>query len=187
MNQAELQLLVKGLRLKVGPARKIPNAEGYRGGLIKLRSKVSALVTHERLEMSPNDGTLARQYSERLISDAITYGPKHRHTMEMATWWLHDNKESIHKLFQVLVPRFTDYSTAYTRMFHAPPNFQIGSNLKFEPNRVVVELKGHPFPKLAYSNTRPNRNHIHNVLLAEARKDMRLAQIAKAVEETQKS
>ena len=101
MNQAELQLLVKGLRVKVGPVRKIPNAEGYRGGLLKTRAHVSALLTHERLELSPNNGVVTRLYAERLLSDAITYGPKHKHTMEMATWWLHDNRESIHKLFQV--------------------------------------------------------------------------------------
>lgn len=39
-------------------------------------------------------------------------------------------------------------------------------------NLVCVELKGHPYPKLAYSNTRPNKKHIHNVLLAEAKRDL---------------
>ena len=184
MNQAELQLLVKGLRMKVGKARRIPNDYFYGGGLLKTRSNVSALITHERLELSENNGLHARLYSERLISDAITYGPKHKHTMEMATWWLNDNKESIHKLFEVLVPRFADYSTAYTRAFVAPPNFEIGSNVRFSKDRVVVELKGHPFPKLAYSNSRPNRNHIHNILLSEAKKDLRISQVNKLVEKS---
>ncbi len=42
------------------------------------------------------------------------------------------------------------------------------------PNKVLVELKGHPFPPLHYSNSAPNRTHIHNVLLAEAKRDRRL-------------
>ena len=49
---------------------------------------------------------MTRQYTERLISDALLYGDKHKHTMEMATWWLNDDKGAIHKLFKVLVPRY---------------------------------------------------------------------------------
>ena len=54
-------------------------------------------------------------YTERLISDAIMYGERHNRTMEMATWWLHSDKGAVHKLFKVLVPRFKDYSRAYSR------------------------------------------------------------------------
>ena len=75
-------------------------------------------------------------------------------------------------LLQVLAPRFQDYTTCYTRQFNAP--FQRNDNPKVYSYKVVVELKGHPFPRLEYSNTVPNRNHIHNVLLAEAKKDRRL-------------
>ena len=38
----------------------------------------------------------------------------------------------------------------------------------------VLELKGNPYPPLHYSNTQPNKNAIHNVLLSEAAKDYRL-------------
>ena len=41
-------------------------------------------------------------------------------------------------------------------------------------DHVVLELKGHPFPPLAYSNMEPNRKLIHNVLLAEAKREKRL-------------
>ena len=40
--------------------------------------------------------------------------------------------------------------------------------------KVVVELVGHPFPPLRYSNTEPNKKMIHNVLLSEARRETRL-------------
>ncbi len=73
---------------------------------------------------------------------------------------------------QVLAPRFQDYSTSYTRLFFSP--YQTDDNPLVAPYKVVVELKGHPFPRLEYSNTVPNRNHIHNVLLSEAKKDGRL-------------
>lgn len=33
-------------------------------------------------------GVLARQYTERLISEAVLHGDKHQPTMEIASWWL---------------------------------------------------------------------------------------------------
>ena len=45
-------------------------------------------------------------------------------------------------------------------------------------DHVVLELKGHPFPPLAYSNSQANKKMIHNVLLSEARREHRLAQAA---------
>ena len=41
-------------------------------------------------------------------------------------------------------------------------------------DKVIVELVGHPFPALHYSNMEPNRKMIHIVLLAEARRELRL-------------
>ena len=43
----------------------------------------------------------------------------------------------------------------------------------FKNGLWIVELKGHPYPPLSYSNTQPNKNAIHNVLLSEAAKDYR--------------
>jgi len=40
---------------------------------------------------------------------------------------------------------------------------------------VVVELRGNPYPPLEYPNTRPNKRLIHNVLLAEAARDLKLS------------
>ena len=80
--------MVSRLRINAKP-RKVPaQPEGFRGGLEIIRKSVSSLIAHERLEMSENKGFLTRQYTEKLIGDAILYGDKHKHTMEMATWWL---------------------------------------------------------------------------------------------------
>ena len=46
------------------------------------------MISHERIEVGEKSGFLARLYTEKLIGDAMLNGDKHKHTMEMATWWL---------------------------------------------------------------------------------------------------
>ena len=91
--------------------------------------------------------------------------------MELANWWLTD-KSLVHKLFKVLVPRYKDSATSYTRQLTAP--FVYDPNIRRRTDRIVIELKGNPFPPLNYSNTKPNKNLIHNILLSEARREARL-------------
>ena len=88
--------------------------------------------------------------------------------------FLDSDRTAVHKLFKVLVPRFKDFTTSYTKLFHQPQ--QIITT--FEGNiagkyghKVTVELRGNPYPKLQYSNITANKKTIHNVLLAEAAKD----------------
>lgn len=91
MNQAEVAKLVSALRINVGQKQlKLKSVEGLYGTLTSLRKSVGALINHERLEMHERRGILTRQYTERLISDAILHGDKHKPTMEMATWWLEE-------------------------------------------------------------------------------------------------
>ena len=62
-------------------------------------------------------------------------------------------------------------------MFQQPTNIitTFKGNLQHQyGDRVTVELRGNPYPKLQYSNTTANKKTIHNVLLAEAAKDYRL-------------
>ena len=90
------------------------------------------------------------------------------------------DKGAVHKLFKVLVPRYQDFSTSYTRMMIAPRRIdslhELDQPIKIRPLSLkfpaIVELKGHPYPPLMYSNTKPNKKHIHNVLLAEAKRDL---------------
>lgn len=86
--------------------------------------------------------------------------------MEMADYWILE-KQLVHKLFKVLVPRFQNSSVSYTRMLKAPREYP-----GIYYRRAVLELRGHPYPPLTpdYSN---NRNLIHNVLLDEAKKEYR--------------
>jgi len=184
MNQAELQHLVRGLRIKLGKKGAYPMMKQaalrshYREDLEKARLNVAALVANERLEMKQEDATIVRAYTERLISEAVENGDRHTHTMEMAKWWLVSDTAAIHKLFQVLAPRFKDTSRSYTRMLKAPTDhaaYAANPHDKYLQHRWIVELRGNPFPKLELPNSRPNMNHLHNFLLSAARKEAEAA------------
>lgn len=111
-------------------------------------------------------------YAERLISEAIRYGDCHKPTMEMADYWLIE-KQLVHKLFKVLVPRFQDYNVSYTKLYRAPkPPIPGDQNPK-----AVLELRGHPYPSLLPDNS-SNKNLIHNVLLEEAKRAYRAKKYA---------
>lgn len=88
-----------------------------------MRKTVTALVKHERLELTYHIADESRGYAERLISEAIRYGDCHRPTMNLATFWLED-AALVPKLFKVLVPRFMEWPSGlpYTRMLRPPSN-----------------------------------------------------------------
>lgn len=181
--------LITSLRIKVSPkaynisSKRNPNsnvasANGNRYRLELLRTQVTNLIVNERLEMTKGMGITVREYTERLIQEAINNGDTHKPTMELADWWLED-KSAIHKLFKVIVPRMQEQPFSYTRLFMSPSQAsanKLGQDPLFRQHhpKVIVELVGHPFPPLYYSNTDPNRKMIHNVLLSEARREMRL-------------
>ncbi|XP_060531404.1 large ribosomal subunit protein bL17m [Cylas formicarius] len=177
MNQAEISKLVSQLKIKVNPRlRKFRNPKGPEERLNKLRKTVTALIKHERIELNYPRANEARMYAERLISDAIRYGDCHKSTMENADYWLIE-KQLVHKLFKVLVPRYENYDISYTRLIKAPrPYHQQHSYLK-----AVLELRGNPYPSLItdYAN---NRYLLHNVLLDEARKAYRNQKYAEIAE-----
>ncbi|KAJ8945514.1 hypothetical protein NQ318_017959 [Aromia moschata] len=164
MNQAEISKLVSQLRIKVNPRlRKFRNPKGPEERLNKLRKTVTALIKHERIELNYPRADEARMYAERLISDAVRYGDCHKTTMEMADYWLTE-KQLVHKLFKVLVPRYENYTISYTRLFKAPRPYPGDKHFK-----ALLELRGNPYPSLV-PDTVSNRNLIHNILLDEAKK-----------------
>lgn len=164
MNQADVTKLMSQLRFAVRPRyRNLKNPGGAPGRLDKLRKTVTGLIKNERIELNYQRADEARQYAERLISDALRYGDCHTPTMEMATFWLVE-PQLVHKLFKVLVPRLSECQTAYTRMYKAPREYP-GMYYK----RAVLELRGNPFPSLGPQHT-TRRNLLHNILLDEAKK-----------------
>ncbi|XP_052888871.1 39S ribosomal protein L17, mitochondrial [Anopheles moucheti] len=167
MNQAEVTKLMSQLRIAIRPRhRNLKNPDGPEGRLNKLRKTVTALVKHERIELNHQRADEARGYAERLISDAIRHGDCHKPTMEMADYWLLE-KQLVHKLFKVLVPRFEEYKVSATRMYKAPKEYP-----GWYRKRAVLELRGNPYPSLL-PNQSNNRNLLHNVLMDEAKKDYR--------------
>ncbi|KAL1509147.1 hypothetical protein ABEB36_003932 [Hypothenemus hampei] len=172
MNQAEVTKLIS--QLKISPPtrlRKFRTPRGPEGRLDTLRKTVTALVKHERLELNRARALEARMYTERLISDAIRYGDCHKTTMEMADYWLIE-KQLVHKLFKVLVPRFENYNIACTRIFYVPRNM---TDPRY--SKAVLELRGNPYPSLV-RDTSSNKNLIHNILLEEAKKAYRTKKYA---------
>ena len=91
----------------------------------------------------------------QLISDAIRYGDCHKTTMEMADFWLIE-KQLVHKLFKVLVPRYENCPTAYTRIWKAS---QIFPNGDFK--RSVLELKGNVYTPLHFKH----KNYMSNKIV----------------------
>ena len=90
--------------------------------------------------------------------------------MDTADFWLLE-KELIHKLFKVLVPRYENSNLSYTRLYNAP-RLQYGR----ATDKVVLELRGNPFPDLLNKKTN-NKLLIQNVLLDAAKNDYRQSKI----------
>ncbi|KAF6212462.1 hypothetical protein GE061_012985 [Apolygus lucorum] len=117
MNQADVSRLVPRLRIRVNPKpRRLRNPDGQEGRLNKMRQTVLGLIKYKRIELNSNTADEARGYAERLISDAILLGDKDRSMREMAEHWL-EEKQMVHKLFKVLVPRFENSTASYTKIY----------------------------------------------------------------------
>lgn len=103
--------------------------------------------------------------------------------MDVANYWLLE-KELIHKLFKVLVPRFENCKTAYTRMMKAPQQFPGRIT-----DKVVLELRGNPYPSLT-NRQGNNKLLIQNVLLDAAKHDYwqsKYAEIAEKIGKNEKT
>ncbi|GFR84936.1 39S ribosomal protein L17, mitochondrial [Elysia marginata] len=146
--------------------RKIPtaNSGGQEGRLKRMRQIVTGLIRYERVEPAFAQADEARQYAERLIYLAIKNGDQHRETMDMADFWLLE-KDLVHKLFKVLVPRYQNSRTCFTDLHKLAIQYP-GSGFP----RAVLELRGNPWPPIV-PKQRETRYLLSNILLAGARKD----------------
>lgn len=176
---AELYKMIPALRVPIRQKPlKLSTPAGPEGRLKHMGTLVTDLVREERIKKNFYILSEARNYAERLISEAIRHGDRHQPTMELADFWLKD-KTLVHKLFKVLVPRFRDSTVSYTKMYKAPIEYP-GSMHPFG----ILELRKNPLLPVAPRPV-PTRNWIHNVLLEEARKQMKLEGKLRAEEELQ--
>lgn len=65
----------------------------------------------------------------------------------MANFWITE-KQLVHKLFKVLVPRYQNYTTSFTKLHKAPNIYPIGHY-----ERAILELKGRFYKKILYQVT----------------------------------
>lgn len=59
--------------------------------------------------------------------------------MEMADYWL-DEKQLVHKLFKVLVPRYETHTSSFTKMYLGPREYP-----GYRDGTAILELKGNIF------------------------------------------
>ncbi|XP_076657271.1 mitochondrial ribosomal protein L17 [Halictus rubicundus] len=168
MNQANVEKVVSRLRYNVRPKpRRLRNPEGPQGRLEKIRKTFTALVKYERIELNYSRADETRGYAEQLISEALRHGPEHKETMEMANFWLLE-KQLVHKLFKVLVPRFQNCTTSYTKL-HKAPTIYPGNPYE----RAVLELRGNVYPSVEQYDPHQSMS-LHNILLNAARKEFEM-------------
>ncbi|CAD5118141.1 DgyrCDS6877 [Dimorphilus gyrociliatus] len=109
---------------------------GPRGRIDYLRNSVTNLFREERVEGTWDYLDETRGYAELILQQSIKNGYDHEVTKEMVDYWIVE-KDIIPKLFEVLVPRFEDYDTAYTKLYTLPYVYPGG------PKRMgLLELKG---------------------------------------------
>ncbi|XP_058875946.1 large ribosomal subunit protein bL17m [Acipenser ruthenus] len=120
-----------GRRMGLGPESRIN----------MLRNILTGLVRHERIETTWARADEVRIYAEKLI-DYAKKGDTDEKVMKMASFWLTE-KDLVHKLFKVLVPRLGSEQRGYTRLFHIPNRDSLD-----RAKMAVLELRGNPFPPL---------------------------------------
>ncbi|KOX75286.1 39S ribosomal protein L17, mitochondrial [Melipona quadrifasciata] len=168
MNQAKVEKLVSRLRYNVGSKpRKLKNVDGSEGRLRKIKKTLTAVIKYERIELNYARADETRGYVERLISEALRHGPEHGETMELANFWIIE-KQLVHKLFKVLVPRYQNYTTSFTKLHNAPSIYP-----GYAYKRAILELRGNIYPTVEQSNPHQH-NLLHNILLDAARKEYRM-------------
>lgn len=168
MNQAKVEKLVSRLRYNVGSKpRKLKNVDGSEGRLRKIKKTLTAVIKYERIELNYARADETRGYVERLISEALRHGPEHGETMELANFWINE-KQLVHKLFKVLVPRYQNYTTSFTKLHNAPCIYP-----GYAYKRAILELRGNIYPTVEQSNPHQH-NLLHNILLDAARKEYRM-------------
>ncbi|KYQ50102.1 39S ribosomal protein L17, mitochondrial [Trachymyrmex zeteki] len=167
MNQANVENLVNKLRYNVKPRRKFGNSDGPEGRLRKFQKTLTALIKYERLELNYRRADETRGYVDQLIFEAIRHGPEHKETMDLANFWILE-KQLMHKLFKVLVPRYQNYTTSFTKLHKAP---NIYPTIHYD--RAILELRGNIYPSVEQYN-QYEQNLLHNLLLNAAKKEFRM-------------
>jgi len=165
-------LSTRALRVTVPHAlRSKITAGGQSARHEKIKTILGDLFRNERIEGYIRTHDETRQYAERLIEMAKKYGDRHVGTMQMMDYWIKD-KDLIHKMFKVFVPRYSNSLGPYTNSFLLPMKYGEYTYPKFNRQNIVLEMKDNPYPRII-PDPRNYSNILTNVLLNEARKEHR--------------
>ncbi|KAK6469855.1 39S ribosomal protein L17 [Huso huso] len=117
-----------GRRMGLGPESRIN----------MLRNILTGLVRHERIETTWARADEVRIYAEKVSDMLISF------TRPLFSCFsLVQEKDLVHKLFKVLVPRLGSEQRGYTRLFQIPNRDSLD-----RAKMAVLELRGNPFPPL---------------------------------------
>lgn len=169
---------------------RIDNSVG--GQLAALTTPMTNLIRDERVLLNVNRATELRGYVDRLIVEAMRNGDCHRPTMDLANFWLHE-KNLIHKLFKVLVPRYIDYTTSFTAIHKLGMNYEKslvfdtrGQDIWWRGGECVLELRGNFLPKIIRPRLNKH-NLLSNVLIRSTAENRPLPKFLPVVEREQKT
>lgn len=135
----------------------------------KIKTILNELFRHERIEGYIRTHDETRQYADRLIELAKKYGDRHVGTMELMDYWIND-KDLIHKVFKVFVPRYANTTGPYTNSHRLPIKYGEFKYPNLPRQNIVLEMKDNPYPRIM-PDPRNYSNILTNVLLTAARKE----------------
>uniref|UniRef100_H2ZMM9 Large ribosomal subunit protein bL17m n=1 Tax=Ciona savignyi TaxID=51511 RepID=H2ZMM9_CIOSA len=138
---------------------------GHQRRLKLLKILVNALIKNERIETTFTKAHETQKYMNRLI-DIAKQGTDDAYTTDMVRYWTEDDSNK-RKLFNVLVPRFTDHNGKYTRIAMLPTWHM--KDIDDYKRMAVLELKGNPLPPLPIKEDNPHT--LQNVLIAAAKSE----------------
>lgn len=150
------------------------------GQLYHMSIKLSDLFRDERIVLNYLTATELRPQVERLIVEALRNGPRHKPTMELANYWLKE-KNLVHKLFKVFVPRYENYNSAFTALHmlgvdYERYNMTMTDIKENGPPRVhprgqaVLEMRGNILPPIKRPQV-DRSNLLTNILLNSAKEN----------------
>lgn len=175
-----LPFLIRSVKYKIKTSHPVlgNNPDGQ---LHSLAYTLTNLFKNERIKLNYNKAVEVRQQAERLIVEAMRNGDRHRPTMELANFWLLD-KSLIHKLFKEFVPRYSDYSSAFTALHKLGKNYAAtaktitelkennGNNEIFKMGDAILEMRGNNLPPI-YRPKLDRPGLLTNILIGAAWKE----------------
>ena len=125
---------------------KLNRTTGHRKAL--MRNLASALIHEERIHTTQAKAKNLRPFIERLV----TLGKKADHASRRLAFQRLGRKEIVHKLFEVIAPRFTERPGGYTRIVR--DNFRPGDSA---PMAYIEFVEGVKKEMVRKKKSKPSR------------------------------